>query len=88
MAPARDLCIPLPKSMDLNALFDHRDMLHALGFANVDIVEVADGLMRVQEAIWVESDLIEQMPRTASRAFSNGSRQSMPARAAREIGAC
>ena len=69
MAPARDLCIPLPKSMDLNALFDHRDMLHALGFANVDIVEVADGLMRVQEAIWVESDLIEQMPAHRLKSF-------------------
>jgi glycosyltransferase involved in cell wall biosynthesis len=62
LAPARKLCIPLPKSMDLNARFDHRDMLDALGFADIDIVEVADSLIRVQEAVWVESDLIEQMP--------------------------
>jgi len=69
MAPAHDLCIPLPKSMDINALFDHRDMLQALGFANVDIVEVADSLIKVQEAIWVESDLIEQMPATYLKSF-------------------
>jgi glycosyltransferase involved in cell wall biosynthesis/capsular polysaccharide biosynthesis protein len=63
MAPAQNLSIALPKSVDINAVFDHRDTLRALGFDNFDTVEVGANLIKVREAIWVESDdLIEQMP--------------------------
>ena len=63
MAPARNLSIALPKSIDVNAVFDHRDTLRALGFDGFDVVEVDAGLIKVSEAIWVESgDLIEQIP--------------------------
>jgi glycosyltransferase involved in cell wall biosynthesis len=62
MGPDHRVNIALPKSMDVNALFDHRGTLRALGFDNFHIVEAPASLIKVREAIWVESDLIQQMP--------------------------
>jgi capsular polysaccharide biosynthesis protein len=56
------LKIALPKSMDINALIDHRGSLPAIGLGERDIVEVAENLIRVGEAIWIDSDLIQTMP--------------------------
>lgn len=56
------LKIVLPKSMDIAAVFDHRGTLPAAGFGEYDVVEVGANLIRVQEAIWVDSDLVEFMP--------------------------
>ncbi len=57
-----NLKIVLPKSMDINALLDHRESLRAIGFGGRDIAETSANLIRVQEAIWVDSDLVETMP--------------------------
>ncbi len=57
-----NLKIPLPKSVDINALLDHRDTIRAVDLAGYEIVEVGAGLIHVQEAIWVESDLVQSMP--------------------------
>jgi len=56
------LKIALPKSMDINALLDHRETLRAVGLDKYDVVEFEASLIKVQEAIWVESDLVESMP--------------------------
>ena len=56
------LKIVMPKSMDIAAVFDHRGTLPAAGFGEYDVVEVGANLIRVQEAIWVDSDLVEFMP--------------------------
>jgi glycosyltransferase involved in cell wall biosynthesis len=63
MAPAGNMSIALPKSVDVNAVFDHRDTLEALGFDGLDVVEVDAKLITVSEAIWVDSgDLVENLP--------------------------
>ncbi len=69
MAKHHKLHVVLPKSIDVAALFDHRAMLHALGFDHIEITEVGDNLVKVAEAIWVGSDLIEQMPATYLKSF-------------------
>ena len=60
--PARPIRLALPQSMDINPLIDHRASLGALGFDNVDIVEVGEGLIQVEEALWIECDLVERLP--------------------------
>jgi glycosyltransferase involved in cell wall biosynthesis len=63
IGPAQNLNIALPISMDINAMFDHRETLRALGFGALPTVEVSANLINVREAIWVETDeLIEQVP--------------------------
>jgi hypothetical protein len=62
MGPDANLKIALPKSMDINALVDHRETLRAVGLGGRDITEVAADIIRVQEAIWVDSDLVQTMP--------------------------
>jgi len=58
-----DLKVVLPKSMDINALFDHRESLRAVGLGGDDIAEVSSNLIQVREAIWVDSDdLVRFMP--------------------------
>jgi glycosyltransferase involved in cell wall biosynthesis len=57
-----NLKIVLPKSMDINALLDHRESLRAIGFGERDIVETAANLIKVREAIWVDCDLVQSMP--------------------------
>ena len=49
--------------------FDNRESLRALGFDRFEMVEVADNLIRVQEGIWVDSDLVEWMPAFYLRNF-------------------
>lgn len=63
------LKIALPKSVDINALVDHRESLRAIGFAGYDIVEVAADLIRVREAVWVDSDNVMNMPASYLRDF-------------------
>jgi glycosyltransferase involved in cell wall biosynthesis len=62
LGPDSNLKIALPKSMDIAALFDHRESLRAVGFERHEIVEVEESLIKVQEAMWVDSDLIQSMP--------------------------
>jgi capsular polysaccharide biosynthesis protein len=57
-----NLKIALPKSADIAAVFDHRETLRAVGLDRYDIAEVEENLINVQEAIWVDSDLVESMP--------------------------
>jgi glycosyltransferase involved in cell wall biosynthesis/capsular polysaccharide biosynthesis protein len=54
--------IVLPKSIDIAALFDHRESIRALGFGEYEILEVGAGLVKVREAIWVENNLVQSMP--------------------------
>ncbi len=64
------LNIALPKSIDINAVFDHRAMLRALGFDDIPTVEIAAGLIKVREAIWIENgDFIEEVPPSYLRNF-------------------
>jgi len=64
-----NLRFALPKSMDINALFDHRESVRALGFGGDHVVEVAENLIQVREAIWVDSDLVQFIPATCLRDF-------------------
>jgi capsular polysaccharide biosynthesis protein len=56
IGPDADLRIALPKSMDINAVFDHRQSLQATGLDRYQIIEVAADLIHVREAIWVDGD--------------------------------
>jgi glycosyltransferase involved in cell wall biosynthesis len=56
------LKIALPKSRHIAELLDHLDSLKAVGLDRHDIVEIAENLIKVEEAIWVERDLIQSMP--------------------------
>jgi glycosyltransferase involved in cell wall biosynthesis len=69
LGPDPNLKIALPKSMDIAARLDHRSSLQAIGFDQYDVVEVAANLIRVQEAIWVDSDLVQSMPAPYVRDF-------------------
>ncbi|HEY4406513.1 MAG TPA: glycosyltransferase 61 family protein [Xanthobacteraceae bacterium] len=62
MGPDANLKIALPKSMDINALFDHRESLRAVGLDGRNVTEIAADLIKVREAIWVDSDLVQTMP--------------------------
>ncbi len=57
-----NLMMVLPKSVDIAALIQHRESLQSLGFGGHKMTEVADGLIRVKEAIWVDSDLVQHIP--------------------------
>jgi len=59
---ASNLKIALPKSMDIAAVFDHRATLGTIGIGGREVVEVEANLIKVREAIWVESDPIQTMP--------------------------
>jgi len=48
--------------MDIAAVFDHRESLRAVGLDGYHIVEAAANLIKVREAIWVDSDLVQSMP--------------------------
>jgi len=69
LGPRSGLRIALPKSVDVAARLDHRESLQALGFGEHDIVEVAEGLIQVREAIWVDSDLVQYMPTSHLKDF-------------------
>ena len=62
LGPDSNLKIVLPKSMDICALFDHRDTLRAVGLDRREIVEFSASPIRVREAIWLDSDLVQSMP--------------------------
>ncbi len=62
LEPTLNLKILLPKSMDVHAVLDHRETLRALGFGGHASEEVASPIVRVREAIWVDSDLVQYMP--------------------------
>jgi capsular polysaccharide biosynthesis protein len=65
----RPLTLILPKSMDIDARLDHRATLQALGFDGIRTIEIAADLIRLKEAVWVESDLVERMPAVHLRRF-------------------
>jgi hypothetical protein len=69
MGPDPNLNIALPKSMDIAAVFDHRESLHAVGLDGYDVVEVAADFIKVRESIWVDSDLVQSMPAPYLRGF-------------------
>jgi len=62
IGPDASVSIALPKSMDIAAVFDHRESLRSVGLDRYDVVEVAAELINVREAIWVDSDLVQSMP--------------------------
>jgi len=62
IGPDQNVKIALPKSMDINAVFDHRASLPTVGLDRYRKIEVAADLIRVEEAIWLESDLVQSMP--------------------------
>jgi hypothetical protein len=74
----QNMSIALPKSMDINALFDHRGAIRAVGLDGFHIMEMPFELIRVKEAIWVDSELIEDMPAPYLQEF----RQRVAARSA------
>jgi capsular polysaccharide biosynthesis protein len=57
-----NLKIVLPKSIDFDVRFDHRDLIRAVGLAGRERVEAAADFIRVQEAIWLGNDQIQEMP--------------------------
>ena len=64
-----NLKILLPKSMDIAALIDHRGSLSDIGLGDREVVEAAADFVRVQEAVWVEHDLVETMPAPYLKSF-------------------
>jgi glycosyltransferase involved in cell wall biosynthesis len=62
LGPDLNVNVVLPKSMDIAAVFDHRESLRAVGLDGYHIVEAAANLIKVREAIWVDSDLVQSMP--------------------------
>jgi capsular polysaccharide biosynthesis protein len=48
--------------MDIAALIDHRGSIPDIGLGAYETVEVAADVMRVREAIWIESDLVQTLP--------------------------
>jgi hypothetical protein len=54
--------ILLPKSIDFDVRFDHRDWLRAVDLGGREIEEVEADFIKVREAIWVDSDQIQGMP--------------------------
>jgi hypothetical protein len=69
IGPDSNVNIVLPKSMDINAVFDHRESLRAVGLDRYNIVEVAANLIKVREAIWVDRDLVNSMPPSCLKEF-------------------
>jgi hypothetical protein len=69
MGPDADVRIVLPQSMDIAAVFDHRRTLDDVGLGGPHVVEVADDLVRVREALWVDSDQVQMMPAQHIRDF-------------------
>jgi glycosyltransferase involved in cell wall biosynthesis len=62
LGPDSNVKILFPKSMDIVTVFDHRGTLPAAGFSGHEVVEVGANLIKVREAIWIESDLVQHMP--------------------------
>ena len=69
LLPDRDICIALPKSMDVDPLVDHRASLTSLGFDNINFIEIGDDIINVAEAIWVECNFVENMPAQYLQSF-------------------
>ena len=69
MGPDSNLNIALPKSMDINGVFDHRESLRALGLDQYPIVEVEANLIKVREAIWVDTNDVQTMPVSCLKDF-------------------
>ncbi|MGA2117475.1 MAG: glycosyltransferase 61 family protein [Bryobacteraceae bacterium] len=63
------LKIALPKSMEIAEVFDHRETLRAVGLGGYEVVEIAADLIKVREAIWVDSDLVQNMPAPCLKDF-------------------
>jgi hypothetical protein len=68
MGPDARRRILLPTSMDIAAVFDHRRTLADVGLGG-QVEEVAADLIRVREAVWVDSDLVQTMPAPYLRDF-------------------
>jgi glycosyltransferase involved in cell wall biosynthesis/capsular polysaccharide biosynthesis protein len=64
-----NLRIAIPKTIEINALIDHREALRAVGLDEYETVEAAANLIKVREAIWVDRDLVECMPALYLRDF-------------------
>jgi len=69
LGPDPNVNIVLPKSMDVAAVFDHRESLRAVGLDGYNIVETTANLIKVSEAIWVDSDLVQSMPAPCLKDF-------------------
>jgi Glycosyltransferase 61 len=69
LGPDPTLHIALPKPLLDSAALDYRGSIRAVGLDHYPIEEVDADLMRVQEGIWVESDLVRSMPARCLRDF-------------------
>jgi glycosyltransferase involved in cell wall biosynthesis len=69
--PNANLNIALPRSRHINAVLDHRESLRAVGLDGYDITEVAESLIKVREAVWVEPHLIQSMPASYLKDFQS-----------------
>ncbi len=56
------LRVPLPRSIDVDAAFDHRASFAPMGAERYPVVEIASDLVRVREAIWIDPDLVQTLP--------------------------
>jgi glycosyltransferase involved in cell wall biosynthesis/capsular polysaccharide biosynthesis protein len=62
LGPDSSLRIALPRSRHIAEVFDHSASLRAVGIDQYPIEEIAADLIKVREAVWVESDVIQSMP--------------------------
>jgi len=67
-----NLKIVLPKSIDFDVRFDHRDLLRAVGLGGRETVEAEADFIRVEEAIWLGNDQIQEMPAHHVKDFQRG----------------
>lgn len=56
------ILVPIPKSLEVAAVLDHRDSLRAAGLNAYRTVEIEHPLVRLEEAVWVDNDLVQNMP--------------------------
>lgn len=66
-----NLRLVLPKTCDIHAVLQHRESLQTLGFGGYQMSEVAENLIRVKEAIWIESDLVRDVPAVYLKDFQH-----------------
>jgi hypothetical protein len=71
LGPSSHLKIALPRSIKINALINHRETLRAVGFDGFDVVDVTANLIKVQEAIWLDSDSVQSMPAWSTRIYKS-----------------
>src|SRR5262249_35239583 len=64
-----NLNIALPRSRHIAEVLDHRASLHAVGLDKYNVTDIAENLIKVREAVWVEPDMIQSMPADYVKGF-------------------